>query len=122
MPKLESLLATAGSLDLSLIDSEGKITEALESANKLMDNYRENPQILSMFKTMLGAHGDRAYLIAVQNPSEIRASGGFPGFMGMLRIQDGVLTLGEFESVTKFLITWTPKDITITKEEGTLFH
>ncbi len=61
-------------------------------------------------------------MIAVQNPSEIRASGGFPGFIGMLRIEEGILTLGEFSSVTNFLTTWRLKDIQITQEEVALFH
>ncbi len=122
IPKLEKLLEAANAIDISLLDSEGKITESLETANKLLDTYHENPEILSMLKAMLGAQGDRTYLIAVQNPSEIRASGGFPGFMSTLRIEDGILTLGDFKTVTKFLTTWTPKDIQITKEESALFH
>lgn len=122
IPNLEKLLEAANAMNLSLLDSEGNITEALETANKLLADYHENPKILSMFKTMLGAQEDRTYLIAVQNPSEIRASGGFPGFMGLLQIEDGILTLGKFESVSKFLTTWTPKDIQITKEESALFH
>lgn len=121
MPKLESLMEATDSVDFSIVDSEGKITEYLETAKELLGIYRGNPEILSMLKTMLGAEEDRRYLIAVQNPSEIRASGGFPGFMGMLRIEDGVLTMGEFSSVTGFLTTWLPKNVQITQEEIELF-
>ena len=121
MPKLEILIETVNSLDFSLLDSEGKITEALETANELLDAYHEKPEILSMLKAMLGANEDRVYLIAVQNPSEIRASGGFPGSMSILRIQDGILTLGDFSSVRNFLVFKTPDNIKITQEEYALF-
>lgn len=122
MPKLEQLMDAAASIDFSIVDSEGKIAVYLEKAKVLLDSYHENPEILSMLQAMLGTEEDRRYLIAVQNPSEIRASGGFPGFMGMLEIEDGILTLGEFSSVTNFLTTWPPKDIRITQEERELFH
>lgn len=121
MPKLEKLVEAANSIDLSLFDSEGKLTEYLTTANGLLDTYHKNPAVLSMFKTMLGAQEDRLYLIAVQNPSEIRASGGFPGSMGILRIEDGILTLGNFETVTNFLTWGTPNNIQITQEEYALF-
>jgi len=121
MPKLEQLLAAANSVDFSLLDSEGKIAEALDATNKLMDGYHENTAIFSMLKAMLGSEEDRLYLIAVQNSSEIRASGGFPGSIGVLRIKDGVLTLGDFTTVYDVLSSWKPKNIKITQEEITLF-
>jgi hypothetical protein len=94
MPKLETLLDVMNHADLSILDSEGKIEAYLESINKLMDGLREKPDLLPMIKSMLGAQDDRLYLIAVQNPSEIRASGGFPGFMGSIRIEGGMLSIG----------------------------
>ena len=121
MPKLETLVETASSVNFSFLDSEGKITEALKTANELLDVYHENPEIFSMLKSMLGANEDRIYLIAVQNPSEIRASGGFPGSMSILRIKDGILTLGDFSTVRNFLWYKTPDNIKITQEEYALF-
>ncbi len=121
MPKLEELVEAANSIDLSFFDSEGKLTEYLDTANSLLDTYHENPTVLSMLKAMLGSQEDRLYLIAVQNPSEIRASGGFPGSMGTLRIEDGVMTLGNFETVINFLTWGTPNNIQITQEEYDLF-
>ena len=121
IPKLEPLIEAANSVDLSILDSECKIAEALETVNELLDSYHENPGILSMFKTMLGAQEDRLYLLAVQNSSEIRASGGFPGSIGTVRIEEGILTLGDFASVYDVLSSWKPKNIQITQEEITLF-
>lgn len=122
MPKLESCVKAAESVDFSIIDSEGKIAEYLDTANQWLDFYQEYPESLSLFKAMLGQNENRLYLIAVQNPSEIRASGGFPGFMGTIRIEEGILTLGEFSSVRNFLTNWTPKNVTITQEERSLFN
>lgn len=38
---------------------------------------------------VLGANGNRTYLIVAQNSAELRSSGGFPGSMGTLEIRDG---------------------------------
>lgn len=122
IPKLDTLLQAMNGVDLSLFDSNGEITKALDTANQLLDGIRENPKLLPMFKTFLGGREDRFYLIAVQNPSEIRASGGFPGSFGTLRIEDGILTLGEFETVTNVLSFRNPQDVQITGEEMELFN
>lgn len=121
MPKLERLTDALQSVNLSLLDSEGKIDELLKPVNKLLDLYHKDPAVFSVMKSMLGVHEDRLYLIAVQNPSELRASGGFPGFMGMLRIQDGILTVGDFQSVTNVLTFYTPSNVVLTQEEWELF-
>ncbi|ADX74179.1 hypothetical protein Asphe3_30690 [Pseudarthrobacter phenanthrenivorans Sphe3] len=43
---------------------------------------------------MLGAHGERDYLLMIQNNAESRASGGIPGALAILSINDGKLALG----------------------------
>ena len=121
MPKLEILLTTANAADLSILDSDGRVQQYLDLANGMLTFYQETPQLLDIFKQMLGAQEDRLYLLAIQNPSEIRASGGFPGFMGLIRIEEGLMTIGDFESVVQFLATRTPPGIQITKEESVLF-
>ena len=122
MPNIEVLMGYANSIDLSLIDTDGEIAKYLETANKLMDLYHENPSIFSLTKSMLGAEEDRLYLLVAQNSSEIRASGGFPGSIGTIRIQNGVLTLGDFQSVYNVFYHTTPSNITITTEEYRLFN
>lgn len=123
MPTAETLLEKVNSVDLSFLGEEvASYLSYLELANKAMEFYREDPSVLALLKTMLGAEADRFYVIAVQNPAEIRASGGFPGSMGTIRIQDGVLTVGDFTSVVNMMSKATPKGIVITKEEVQLFH
>ena len=122
MPTVEILMQSANTIDFTLFDSEGKITPYLEMANGLLDTYHENRDIFSTLKSMVSPEESRLYLITVQNPSEIRASGGFPGFMSTARIENGILTLGDFESVSKFLSVHISPDIQITQEEYTLFN
>jgi hypothetical protein len=43
---------------------------------------------------MLGANGERNYLLMIQNNSEARASGGIPGALAVLNLNNGKLTLG----------------------------
>ncbi|WP_279294441.1 DUF4012 domain-containing protein [Arthrobacter humicola] len=43
---------------------------------------------------MLGADGERNYLLMIQNNSEARASGGIPGALAILTLDKGKLTLG----------------------------
>ena len=123
MPTAEMLLEKVNSVDLSFLGEEvASYLSYLEFANEAMEFYREDPTVLPLLKSILGTEADRFYVIAVQNPAEIRASGGFPGSMGTIRIQDGVLTVGDFTSVVNMMAKSTPKGIVITKEEVQLFH
>jgi hypothetical protein len=122
MPEVETFLTLAETTDLSLIDSEGKLSGYLDMVKPLLALYHEYESMLPFLREFLGMEEDRLYLVAAQNSSEIRASGGFPGSIGTIRIQDGVLTLGDFKSVTYMLSAATPKEIRITQEERQLFH
>ncbi|MGP4031788.1 DUF4012 domain-containing protein [Pseudarthrobacter sp. 1C304] len=44
--------------------------------------------------SMLGVDGERNYLLIIQNNAEARASGGIPGALAVLALDDGKLTLG----------------------------
>jgi hypothetical protein len=43
---------------------------------------------------MLGADGPRSYLLLIQNPAELRSTGGIPGSWAILHAQDGRLRMG----------------------------
>ena len=123
MPTAEMLLEKVNAVDLTFLGEEVvPYLSYLEFANKVMAFYREDPSVLSVIRSMLGAETNRLYVIAVQNPAEIRASGGFPGSMGTMRIQDGVLTIGDFTSVVNMMNHSTPRAISITQEERELFY
>ena len=47
---------------------------------------------------MLGADGPRNYLLMIQNNAEVRSSGGIPGALAVLTLDNGTLTLSEQSS------------------------
>ncbi len=121
MPTLELLLEQANSIDLSVIDENGKLAEFLEQGNSLMETYQKNRESLPEIKAMLGMNENRLYILAAQNSSEIRASGGFPGAMGLVRIENGILTLEDFTSVYDLMPDYLPPSLSITGTEYRLF-
>lgn len=122
MPEIEALLQTAAGTDMSLVDDDGEIEEYLKTAEDLLEAYRENPAVLSVLKAILGNGQDRSYLVAAQGSAEIRASGGFPGAMGVLRLQNDGLILEDFQRVYDLLSDYTPSEAKITMTENKLFH
>lgn len=122
MPDVETVVAQADGVDLSLVDSDGEMRDYLEDAKELLELYREDTSIFDRVKSFLGADGDRLYVLAAQNSAEIRASGGFPGAVGTVRIQNGVLTIGDFKKVYDVFSSYTPAEANITPAEVRLFH
>lgn len=122
MPDVEAIVAQAASVDLSLVDDDGDLRSYLEQAGALLELCRQDPSLFDSMKSFLGADGDRLYVLAAQNSSEIRASGGFPGAVGTIRIQDGILRLGDFKKVYDVFSSYTPSEAKITPAEYRLFH
>ena len=58
---------------------------------------REAGPLSESLPSMLGTDGARTYLVIAQNNSEIRATGGFPGSMGPMTVDNGKLSMGEFQ-------------------------
>lgn len=64
----------------------GQVSDAsgvLSNAHKAVD----------LMPSMLGADGPRDYLLVFQNNAEIRATGGLPGAVSLLHVEEGALTL-----------------------------
>lgn len=122
MPDIADIIARAENLDLSIVDDDGELAGYLQKGKKLLALYGQDPSLIDSIKSFLGADGDRLYLLAAQNSSEIRASGGFPGAVGTIRIRDGILTLGDFNRVYDVFSPYTPGEANITPTETALFH
>lgn len=125
-PKVENLVDQLENITISdtvmkMVDKDGKINHYKEELVSTMDEYEEIKAYFPVFRTVLGDGSDRYYLLAAQNSSEIRASGGFPGSMGSIQIQDGVMTIGEFETVYDMLSDDLPAEVQISNEERNLF-
>ncbi|WP_454699217.1 DUF4012 domain-containing protein [Arthrobacter humicola] len=65
--------------------------EQLEAVTGALDASSDASQIAP---GMLGAQGPRNYLLMIQNNAEVRASGGIPGALAVLKLDQGKLSLG----------------------------
>jgi hypothetical protein len=50
-------------------------------------------RVAALLPPLLGADGPRTYLVLVQNPAELRATGGMPGAFAVLRAERGTLRM-----------------------------
>lgn len=73
--------------------------EQLEAATRALDASANASQIAP---NMLGVQGPRNYLLMIQNNAEVRASGGIPGALAVLTINQGKLALGAQSSAGDF--------------------
>lgn len=103
------------------LDKDGKIAEYKEKLLTLNTRFSDLTEYMPLFKAIIGDGSDRYYLFAAQNSSEVRASGGFPGSIGNISIQDGILRVGDFESVYNVLSYSTPASAGVTAQENELF-
>ena len=95
---------------------------AQEKITGINDVFQQANTFAPIIGSMLGANGNRTYLLAAQNTAEIRASGGFPGSMGTVSIDNGAIELGDFTKVYDMMAEETPAQCAITDEENALFY
>lgn len=101
-----SAYAVRASFDkLSLIDSSSLMPEvahpleaALEQLQEVSDALNVAADASGLAPAMLGADGTRSYLLVVQNNAEARASGGIPGALAIVTMENGKLSLGQQSS------------------------
>lgn len=119
-PRIESMTTKMQTVKLPLGKTE-MLSEYTQMLTKLTADYKENGEYLPLFRAFLGDGSDKLYLLAAQNSAEIRASGGFPGSMGTIRIEDGVLTIDDFKTVYDMISVNPPTEAHITDTEYLLF-
>ena len=120
IPELEKLSDALEQVDLGSLDRSGKVAGYRETLASLLDSYRRYERYVPLFRLILGDGEDKLYFFAAQNSSEIRSSGGFPGSVGTIRIQDGILRIGHFGTVTGVLAFNNPPAVQITPVERML--
>lgn len=101
--------------------SEGAVGDYTEKITFLVEIYEHFKEYIPLVRAFCGDGEDRFYLMMAQNSAEIRASGGYPGSMGTVRIEDGVLEIGDFMSVYDLLPMGQAFNSGITFEEIQLF-
>lgn len=95
--------------DLSGPDSSGFIQRFRDPYRELLADVSDAAGAMSaarvatdLLPVALGADGPRNYLLVFQNNAEIRATGGLPGAMAAIRVEDGELSLGRQASASSF--------------------
>jgi hypothetical protein len=101
-----------GPLQADMRQVQSKVREAKTAIDAAANAF-------SVLPTMLGGSGPRSYLLIVQNPAEIRASGGLPGTWAMLHAEGGRLSLTDASNAGAFTPTSLPLRTTV--EETQLF-
>lgn len=100
---------------------EAVMGPAREKIVGINDTFQQANAFAPLAGTLLGVDGERRYLIAAQNSAEIRSSGGFPGSMGILKLDNGAISLDDFATVYDMLTDTTPSSIQLTEGEVALF-
>lgn len=119
-PDLESLMSKIMAVDTDSMMG-GYVAKYKDKLYKYTDAYNEASSMLPLLRVFLGDGEDRLYLFVAQNSAEIRASGGFPGSIGTIQIKDGVLTIGDFETVYHVLADTVSYRSDVTDSELNIF-
>ena len=83
--------------------SGGLVGKYKDKIQSLMEMYSKASAYLPVVRAILGNGEDKYYLLTAQNSAEIRASGGFPGSIGTIKITNGLLTIGDFKGVNSVI-------------------
>lgn len=96
-----------------------QVNEPLQKVRDELDGLNSAAEGLSKvapsLPSMLGANGTRNYLVVAQNNAEIRPTGGFPGSRMLLTIQNGTISLTDFQPIGQW---FNNSSIPVTDEEG----
>lgn len=74
------------------------LTAAREELSKASGALDTAANAAAVIPRMLGSGGPRSYLLVIQNNAEVRASGGIPGALAVVTMENGKLTLGSQNS------------------------
>ncbi|RSX51402.1 chemotaxis protein [Bifidobacterium goeldii] len=94
----------------SLIDTG---ISSLKSVDTIIDEYDE---LINLLPQLLGENGERTYLVAIYNPSELRSGGGMVGNVATITANKGKVTIGDFTATTNFEYGTAPYDDQNVKE------
>lgn len=95
-----------------------KVTGPMASAKSVLSNINE---IAPLLPQMLGDDGTRTYLLMAQQNAELRSTGGLPGSIGPLVLENGKISVGEFVAGSTDFSTEANMHGEVTVEENVLF-
>lgn len=121
-PSMQKCADVAESLpEMHVGQLKSVVDPAKEKLTTINATFQKAAALAPVAGPVLGANGNRTYLIVAQNSAELRSSGGFPGSMGTLEIRDGEIILNDFSKVYDVLTDTNPSSVSITDEEYALF-
>ena len=121
-PSMQKCADVAESLpEMHIEQLKSVVDPAKEKLTTINAKFQKAAALAPVAGPVLGANGNRTYLIVAQNSAELRSSGGFPGSMGTLEIRDGEIILNDFAKVYDVLTDTNPSSVSITDEEYALF-
>jgi hypothetical protein len=95
--------------DVTAIDTGGTVRPVTEAVSRLRETVGKAAETLAVVRhvtdlapAMLGADGDRSYLLMFQNNAEVRSTGGIPGALALVRTGDGAFSLSGQDSARAF--------------------
>jgi hypothetical protein len=88
-----------GSTIRPVADAVARLEETVGSAAETLAVVRH---VTDLAPAMLGADGDRSYLLMFQNNAEVRSSGGIPGALALVRTGGGAFSLSGQDSARAF--------------------
>lgn len=72
------------------------IVKVGDKAAELLALYHKGEKYIPLARAFLDHEEEQVYVVAIQNATEIRSTGGFPGNMCLLYMGDGVITISDF--------------------------
>jgi hypothetical protein len=99
----------AAQAKIRMVDTSSSISEVASAADRLRTavdgaalSITAVDRAVRILPAMLGAEGPRNYLLLVQNPAELRSTGGIVGAVAMIRTQEGSIQLAQQASGASF--------------------
>lgn len=109
LARAESILEEApdpklGSVEEALEDARAEVSSASVSTRRVA-------ALMDALPSLFGRDGVRRYFLAFQSPSEARGSGGFPGVFGILKAEEGRLSLGAVRPIGSLGLLNSPASV-----------
>ncbi len=101
-----------------LTDMVDRVTDVLAPFDEQIDTIDE---ILVELPRLLGSEGFRTYMLVAQANCEIRSTGGFPGAIGMITADNGIINMGDFGSLYDVMLRDDTVRLEVSDEEIELF-
>ena len=122
MPTLVEAVDTVNGIgELHIAQLAKVVNQAKEKVAPLAGKMDKISALLDVFPNMLGAQGDRVYVVIAQNNVEIRSTGGFAGQCCRVGVSNGCIDLGEVRAIYDFIPNNEWACVDLTEEELNLY-